>query len=68
MSSDTLKLAEMTVDEIMARSPATMPVFNAFGVDSCCGAHSTVREAAERDGVNETALIAALELAMQTSE
>lgn len=65
MSSDTLKLAEMTVDDIMARHPATMPVFNAFGVDSCCGAHSTVHEAAVRDGVNEVALIAALELAMQ---
>ena len=65
MSSDTLKVAEMTVDEIMARSPATMPVLNAFGVDNCCGAHSTVHEAAVRDGVDETALIAALELAMQ---
>jgi iron-sulfur cluster repair protein YtfE (RIC family) len=65
MSSDTRILAEMTVDDVMARHPATMRVFNTFGVDSCCGAHSSVREAAERDGVDEVALLAALERAMQ---
>ncbi len=65
MTNETLNLAQSTVDDIMARNPATMPVFNAFGVDSCCGAHSTVHEAALRDGVDEAALIAALELAMQ---
>lgn len=54
-------LEDATVDEVMARYPAAMGVFNAFGVDSCCGAHSTVREACARDGVDEAQLVQALE-------
>ena len=64
MSAPPIDPAQLTVDDLMARHPTTMPVFNAFGVDSCCGAHSTVHEAAARDGVDEAALIAALERAI----
>lgn len=53
-----------TVDDLMAQHPATMAVFNAFGVDSCCGAHRTVHEAAVADLVDEAALVSALERAM----
>lgn len=53
-----------TVDDVMARHPATMAVFNSFGVDSCCGAHRTVHDAAIADLVDETALLDALARAM----
>lgn len=49
-----------TVDDLMAQHPATMAVFNSFGVDSCCGAHRTVREAAVEDRVDEASLLDAL--------
>lgn len=60
----TPELRDRTVDALMAQHPATMAVFNAFGVDSCCGAHRTVHEAAVADLVDETALVSALERAM----
>lgn len=50
----------MTVDELMARHPETMAVFNAFGIDSCCGAHRSVHEAAAADEADEAALLDAL--------
>jgi regulator of cell morphogenesis and NO signaling len=50
----------MTVDELMARHPETMAVFNAFGIDSCCGAHRSVHEAAAADDADESALLDAL--------
>lgn len=52
------------VDDLMARHPATMAVFNAYGVDSCCGAQRSVHVAAVEDQVDERALIEALERAM----
>ncbi|MHB1310755.1 MAG: DUF542 domain-containing protein [Gemmatimonadaceae bacterium] len=64
MTDLDLAVEDSTVDALMARHPATMAVFNAFGVDTCCGAHRSVREAAARDGVDETALMAALHRAI----
>ena len=64
MTELTLAVEDFTVDALMARHSATMAVFNAFGVDTCCGAHSSVREAAARDGVDEAALVAALRRAI----
>lgn len=64
MSEQVLTAEDSTVDTLMARHPVTMAVFNAFGVDTCCGAHSSVREAAARDGVDEAALVAALRRAI----
>ena len=51
---------DATINDVMSRYPATMEVFNAFGVDSCCGAHDTVREACARDGIDEAELVQAL--------
>lgn len=55
-----LDLTSATVNEITAQYPDTIAVFNDFGVDACCGGDATVREAAERDGVNLDSLRAAL--------
>ena len=67
MTELVLTVEDSSVDAVMARHPATMAVFNAFGVDTCCGAHSSVREAAARDGVDEAALVAALRRAIAES-
>lgn len=64
MSDKDLVVEDSTVDTVMALHPATMAVFNEFGVDTCCGSHSSVREAATRDGVDEAALVAALRRAI----
>lgn len=60
----TKSIVEETVDALMASHPETMPVFNAFGVDTCCGAQRTVRVSAVEDGCDEAALVAALQNAI----
>lgn len=61
---DTKSILEETVDALMAAHPATLPVFNAFGVDTCCGAQRSVRVSAVEDGCDEQALVAALQNAI----
>jgi regulator of cell morphogenesis and NO signaling len=50
-----------TVNEILVQHPDTVSVFNAFGIDACCGGDADLAEAAARDGVVLNDLIAALE-------
>jgi iron-sulfur cluster repair protein YtfE (RIC family) len=50
-----------TVNDVIARFPETVSVFNAFGIDSCCGGAASLEEASRRDGVNLAALLTALE-------
>jgi len=50
-----------TVNEILAQHPATVSVFNLFGIDACCGGDASLDEAARRDNANIVALIAALD-------
>ena len=57
--TQTVDTAE-TVNEIIVRYPAAVSVFNAFGIDACCGGDASVEEAARRDGANIQALIEAL--------
>ena len=49
----------LSVNAIVARWPQTIPVFNQFGIDSCCGG-APLDEAARRDGADAEALYAAL--------
>lgn len=49
-----------TVNELIARYPETIAVFNRFGIDSCCGGGEPIAEAARRDGADLDALMAAL--------
>lgn len=46
-----------SVNEIVARYPATVAVFNRFGIDSCCGGAVALEEAAQRDGVQLETLV-----------
>jgi regulator of cell morphogenesis and NO signaling len=52
--------AEMTVNELIRAFPHTIKVFNDFGIDSCCGGSTPVRDAAKRDGADAEAVIDAL--------
>ena len=68
MTPDTSAIASSidtrsTVNDIVARYPSTLAVFNAFGIDSCCGGALAVSEAAARHGVPLNALRSALESA-----
>lgn len=54
-----------TVNEVIARHPGTVAVFNAYGIDACCGGAVSVDEAARRDGADPAALRAALERAVR---
>jgi regulator of cell morphogenesis and NO signaling len=54
--------AAATVNEILSQHPATVSVFNDFGIDACCGGDASLAEAARRDDADIVALIAALDL------
>lgn len=53
-----------TVNDMIAREPATIAVFNRFGLDTCCGGAIPIVEAVRRDGVELNALLAALRAAV----
>lgn len=48
------------VNDVIARHPETVAVFNRFGIDACCGGAASLVEAAARDGANLDLLLAAL--------
>ncbi|HVX42016.1 MAG TPA: DUF542 domain-containing protein [Gemmatimonadaceae bacterium] len=49
-----------TINEIVAAHPETIPVFNRFGFDTCCGGGISVPDAARRDGIDIDAVLRAL--------
>jgi regulator of cell morphogenesis and NO signaling len=50
----------VSVNQMVARHPETMPVFNRFGLDTCCGGGAPIAEAARRDGADLNELVKAL--------
>jgi Domain of Unknown function (DUF542) len=56
--------ATLSVNDVLLAFPTTAPVFNAFGIDACCGGDRALEEAAREDGADLTALLAALEWAV----
>ena len=64
--SDVIQLDQsLTINEIVARYPETIAVFNRFGMDTCCGGGVPVEEAARRDGLDLDQILAALRDAME---
>jgi iron-sulfur cluster repair protein YtfE (RIC family) len=49
-----------TVNDVIAKCPETMPVLNAFGVDTCCGGDETLAAAALEAGLDTDRLVTAL--------
>jgi iron-sulfur cluster repair protein YtfE (RIC family) len=50
----------LTISAVLGRYPATLAVFNARGLDACCGGGLTLRDAAARHGLDLAELLAAL--------
>ena len=50
-----------SVNEVLQCHPATVMVFNDFGVDACCGGASSLADAALAAGVEPVILLEALE-------
>jgi iron-sulfur cluster repair protein YtfE (RIC family) len=49
-----------TIEEIIRQYPGTIPIFDRFGIHSCCGGHASLIEGAHRDAVDVEALLGAL--------
>jgi len=60
MSELTQLAPTLTINEIVARYPEAIAVFDRFGFDTCCGGGITVGEAARRDSVDASAVLSAL--------
>ena len=57
--------SEMTVNQVLQTYPATLPIFNRYRVDACCGGAATLAVAAAAAGIPLEELVAALEAAAQ---
>jgi len=53
-----------TVNEIVTRHPETLPVFQAWGIDTCCGGGHPVEAVVQRHQLDGEALCNALVLAI----
>jgi iron-sulfur cluster repair protein YtfE (RIC family) len=53
---DAAEVMQLTVNEAIRRYPATVAIFNRYGIDACCGGAAPVAEAAARDGADAAAL------------
>ncbi len=49
-----------SVNAILARYPSTLPVFNRFGLDTCCGGSLSLSDAARAADVDRDLLCGAL--------
>jgi hypothetical protein len=56
---------QMTVNEAVRLHPATVVVFNRYGIDACCGGAAPIHQAAVRDGADPDAVLADLNRAVE---
>ena len=49
-----------TVNDVIRRHPATVGVFNEYGIDSCCGGALPLATVTERHRIDSAALLEAL--------
>lgn len=60
MSQTEIAIMTLTVNEAIRRYPATLAIFNRYGMDTCCGGARQIAEAASAAGVDRGVLRAAL--------
>jgi len=59
---------DTTVNDVLRCHPATTRVFNAFGVDACCGGAQPLHAAAKAAGLDPEELLFAVETVIAASE
>jgi Regulator of cell morphogenesis and NO signaling len=52
--------ASWTINETIAQFPETITLFNAFGIDTCCGGDETIEAAARNSETELDALLGRL--------
>jgi hypothetical protein len=60
-------MPEDTVEAAARRSPQGLPILQRFGIDTCCGGHLTLAQAAASAGVPVETVLRALEPAVATT-
>lgn len=60
METKTIINEKDIVNQVILRYPETIAIFNAFGVDSCCGGGVSIEKSAVRDKIDVQKLISAL--------
>jgi regulator of cell morphogenesis and NO signaling len=51
---------EMSINQVIAKYPKTVGVFNQFNIDSCCGGHESLEIAVKKNNVDINKLIESL--------
>lgn len=59
--ASTADVLALTVNEIVARRPESLPTLHALGIDACCGGSLVLAEACRRHGLDPRDVAAALE-------
>jgi iron-sulfur cluster repair protein YtfE (RIC family) len=65
MISTTALTPSITVNEAVHLFPATLPVFQRQGIDSCCGGAHSLQEVARKHGMEVEALLKELRSAVE---
>jgi len=69
MQTNVTLESSWTINETIQQYPETITVFNAFGIDTCCGGDETIEAAAREGEINLDAVMARLrEFAGQVAE
>ena len=61
--SNPVITATHSVDAALATTPVAAAVLNVFGIDTCCGGHATIAEAAAHAHVDPAVVVDALDAA-----
>lgn len=51
------EVSDWSVNDVIRRYPATVDLFNRYGIDACCGGAASVADAARRDGADRALLL-----------
>ena len=64
MSNDVIDITpDMTVNEIVQKFPRSLPVFKAFGIDTCCGGGLALGTVVVKHKLNEAEVLEAVKKA-----
>jgi iron-sulfur cluster repair protein YtfE (RIC family) len=59
---------DLTINEVLLKSPSAVSVLNAYGIDTCCGGDDSIAEAAACNGIDLDELLAVLREAASKAE